>query len=268
MKIFSLKPILISVAICLAILVSASTWHSGDALPEKLQEHFLDDTASSLQFRFPPWKLTQGCNGGDLPFHFYLHPDAKDSRVMQNPGIATYKDFVIWASLDFPQELDLSKYESAEEIELGFKCIPVGVTITDVYFKESKKLEEKGLKYLQQRAENGQRYYQTILAGYYFYFDDTRKGLFWAERSAEQGETGGMKILGDAYTNGIGVIQDDVEGLKWYIIASTLGNLATQGNLLAMGPAHESAEKQLLWQQAHRAAKEWMNAHRAIFIGN
>lgn len=62
MKIFSLKPILISVAICLAILVSAPTWHSGDAVPEKLREHFLDETTSSLQFRFPPLEKKHFCH--------------------------------------------------------------------------------------------------------------------------------------------------------------------------------------------------------------
>lgn len=267
MKLFKLKPIFTAVTVCLAVLVSASAWRSGEAGHGKLQKYFLEDTSPSLQFRFPPWKLAQGCSAGDLPYHFYLHPDVKDSRAMQNPGLATYKDFVIWAGSDFPKELDLSEYESEDQEFAEFGCIPLdSLNFSGIYAKKSKQLIEKGLEIIRPKAEKGHCYYQTILAGYYFYFDDTKKGLFWAEKAAEQGETGAMKILGDAYTNGIGVVQDDIEGLKWYMIASSLGNLATQGNLLAMGPAKESPEKQLMWQQAHESAKKWMNCHRSIFI--
>lgn len=270
MKLFKLKPAFILFSICLAVLVSVSAWRSNSTGHGKLQEYFLEDITSTPQFRFSIWKLTQGCNFGDLPFHFYQHPDRTDSCTLENPGIATYKDFVIWAGLNFPKELDLAEYKSEDQEFAEFGFIPVdSLNFSGIYANKSKQLIEKGLEYLHPRAEKGNRYYQAILAGYYFYFDDTRKGLFWAEKSAEQGETGAMKILGDAYTNGIGVVQDDIEGLKWYVIASTLGNLAAQGELLAWGHSMQnSTEKKLIWKQAHDTAKEWMNCHRSVFISN
>ncbi|MGL4540353.1 MAG: tetratricopeptide repeat protein [Candidatus Rhabdochlamydia sp.] len=237
----------------------------------KLQEYLLiSDPSDPVQFRFSPWRATQGYSQGDLPFHFYLYPDEKNGNSFDNPGIVTYRDFIIWAGLDFPS----SKYHLSDYIitcpdNTSFRFIPVDAMKTFSETTPNKEHEEKGFKYVKKKAKRGHRYYQTILAGYYFYFDNIRKGLYWAEKSAEAGETGSMNILGEAYTHGCGVIQDDIEGLKWYLIASSLGDRAAHEELLARSSLfQESTENRKELKQAQERAKEWMLQHKKIFIYN
>jgi len=249
-----------------------------------------DKTFSPLKFEFIPLKLTQGCDSGELPYHFFTHPDDKNGKGVLNPGIISYRDFVVWAGADFPEKApwpssshSLTKPDSLDVSfeDLGIKLLANGrnggVDFPTVSIHFSRKVgsraqeyEEKGIKFVTSLAKTGNCYFQTILAGYYFYLGNTKKGLFWAEKAAEAGETGGMKILGDAYMYGIGVIQDDVEGLKWYQIATALGNLAANGELLTRCrlPGDPPLQNVESWREANKQAKEWMEIHKELFISD
>lgn len=197
------------------------------------------------QFRFKPLSLTQGCTAGDIQFYYFLHPDSYDNEELPNPGIKTYLDFVIWAGADFPNTFTLN-----ENVEEGAESL------------------KRGLEYVTARAEQGLRHYQTILAGFFYFFTNIKKkGLYWAEKGAELGETGSMLILGHAYDNGNGIILDRSESWKWYTISSSLGNLAAQGEILAgsfcdNGPTIEEKN------QGKQKATAWMKKHKNFFISN
>ncbi len=233
--------ILGAMLICIVFCDVPKRWRS-----EKLYKYFLIDNSEKIQFRFSPLSLIQGCNSGDLPDHFFLHPDVKTNVRLNNPGIISYIDFVIWAGAGFPKEWFSGHLNQQKILE---------------------KYETNGFNYVKIMAEKGNPYYQTILSGYYFYSDDTKKGLYWAEKAAESGESGSMLLLGDAYTEGIGVVQDDIEGIKWYYIASNLGNPAAKGRMLALGVLQPNIYQECV-KQANCEAKLWMNDHKKLFISN
>jgi uncharacterized protein len=75
-------------------------------------------------------------------------------------------------------------------------------------------------------------------------FDATKgnpaKALVWYRRAAQQGNFDSEIALGMAYSEGIGVVQDNIEADKWYNIAASqaksadeLANIATYHNKLA-----------------------------------
>lgn len=244
---------------------------------EKSLNQYLLKTSSpnGLQFNFRPWKLAQGCDAGDLPFYFYLHPDDKTTIASDNPGIATYKDFIIWAGMNFDEEFYFTNNSTRKILKSygKFRRVPFGkthaFTISERIGINSQEYEKKGLQYVKKNAERGDLSYITILSGYYFYSGKTRQGLYWAEKGAENGEIGSMDILGDAYYYGYGVIQDDVEGLKWYIIASSLGNLKATGMVLSTSKiADDSPENLERLSHAYKKAKEWMATHKKLFISD
>lgn len=237
----------ISISAVLLLFAGSLLFHQKNG-PKGASECFQNST--TVQFQFSPLKLTQGCEAGDLPFHFFLHPDDKNAFRIKNPGVSTYSDFIAWAGAGFP-----SDSKDAEIVAYG------GVG--------NKDWVEKGLKHVKYEAERQTPPYQTILAGYFFYSGETKSGLYWAEKGAEAGETGSMKILGDAYTYGIGIVPNDIEGMKWYMIASSLGNLAAMGDMLAKGPlVDDSSENHQKMTQANQLAQDWMNTHRTLFISN
>ena len=193
----------------------------------------------NIKFKFTIGKLIQGIEEGDLPFHYFTHPDSKVNFKPNNPDVITTKDFIVWIGSNFKSHL------STEE-------------------KSSAKFEEEGLIIVQNKANKGFRAFQMILASYNFHFvKDKKKGLFWAYKAAEMGESGSMVILGDAFMHSDGVNFDQVEGLKWYLIASNLGDLAAQGRLLAL---YENTPEYIeIKNRALIEAKVWMKLHPRYF---
>jgi TPR repeat protein len=93
-------------------------------------------------------------------------------------------------------------------------------------------------------------------------FDATKgnlaEALVWYRRAAEQGDVDAQIVLGMAYAEGTGVVQDYIEADKWYNIAASraksadeLADIATLHNKLA----HTMTSSQIA--EAQTLAREW-----------
>ncbi len=57
------------------------------------------------------------------------------------------------------------------------------------------------------------------------------EGVFWLKKAAEEGSLDAQSNLGDRYSEGIGVAQDNEEAAKWYRMAADQGDAAAQSTL-------------------------------------
>lgn len=238
-----------SICICAFLLIAALICYRVFRGNITEKDYLVSPTEFSphlYQFKFKALSLTQGCFDGEIPGHYFLHPDSNAEDAISNPGISTYLDFILWAGIDFSQNLK----------QIG--------TVD-----EGTKILKRGIEYVTSKAGQGLRCYQTLLAGFfYFYTPNKQKGLYWAEKGAEAGETGSMTILGHAYSNGHGVILDMAEGWKWYTIASALGSLEAQGQILAKTVCDEDGPTKEERKRGKEIARDWMEKHRNLFVSN
>ena len=82
------------------------------------------------------------------------------------------------------------------------------------------------------RAEQGDSEEQFVLGVMYeSAFQNVKEAFKWYRKSAEQGHAQAQNNLGDMYSQGRGVLQDDKESVKWYRKSAEQGNAEAQNNL-------------------------------------
>ena len=74
------------------------------------------------------------------------------------------------------------------------------------------------------KATSGNTKAQLALALYYGTRGDLQKAFIWTKRAAEQGDAEGQCVLGDLFYDGIGVDEDKVKALEYFIKAARAGN--------------------------------------------
>lgn len=115
----------------------------------------------------------------------------------------------------------------------------------------------------------------------HYYFDQKcyRKGMYWALKGSEQGCSDCMLLLRNAYAEGLGVIPDTAESLKWLMLAAAIGNLEAQKDVKRLEfPSFSystlsnneikliSKEHEARWNKAKKRANTWMEEHQSLFI--
>jgi hypothetical protein len=129
---------------------------------------------------------------------------------------------------------------------------------------------QQGIEYFEEKAQDryevGKR---RLLAKFYCFthskYKNVSRGLFWAHRGAEFGESQGMLLLAHAYAKGIGVMQDLEESIKWLLLAEkapndssgylarkilkSLEDFSLKKELIELKA--KSLEKAKLWAQEH-----------------
>jgi TPR repeat protein len=131
---------------------------------------------------------------------------------------------------------------------------------------EKRDLLNKGLAICENRAREGNSIYQVLLASYhYFTTKNTKRALYWANKSAEQGNSSGMLILFDAYKSGNGVIGDAEEVIKWLWLADSLGNEHAKNLMKHAGVIDLLKDKQFA-NLVYEKARKWMRDHPQAFF--
>jgi hypothetical protein len=147
-------------------------------------------------------------------------------------------DIVIWSGMDYKK--------------IDVKVLPR---------KSRLEFLAKGLLKLENSVINGSSIGANILSKYYFYNNEFRKALYYAEKGAELGSYRCMEVLRHCYANGKGVVQDYDEAVKWTILSKTLGSEDSKEIL-------EGCEETISYKNGLKLAREWMKEHKSVFIGN
>jgi TPR repeat protein len=85
---------------------------------------------------------------------------------------------------------------------------------------------------LEHLAKEGNSEAQINLGAYYVNTaKDYEKGLYWTQKSIEQGNPKGEIMLGIMYENGYGVEKDISQAMYWYEKAAAKGNADAKKNL-------------------------------------
>lgn len=131
---------------------------------------------------------------------------------------------------------------------------------------EKQNLLNSGVTICENRAREGNSVHQMLLASYhYFTTKNTKRALYWANMSAEQGNTSGMLILFDAYKSGNGVIGDAEEGTKWLWLAASLGNEHAK-NFMEHPIVVDLLKNQEFANSIYEKARNWMKDHPQAFF--
>jgi TPR repeat protein len=102
-----------------------------------------------------------------------------------------------------------------------------------------------------------------------------RKAMHWALNGANLGSTKCMLLLRKAYGEGLGVVQDTNECLKWLFLAAALGDTEAQANIKKLEALHFTLlqiEPELTKNSIQRCdeakllAKQWMINHSDLFF--
>ena len=96
-------------------------------------------------------------------------------------------------------------------------------------------IDSKTFAELKARAENGDAHWQYVLGGCYAQgigvTQDDAEGVKWYRKAAEQNDVDAQYSLGWCYHDGHGVAQDYAETVKWWHKAAEQGNMIAQYNL-------------------------------------
>ena len=87
--------------------------------------------------------------------------------------------------------------------------------------------------------------------------EDDVEAVRWYRLAAEQGHAGAQANLGFMYSNGAGVPEDAVLAYMWWNLAAAQGHEAAQGN-------KDIAEEEMTREQiaeGQRLSREWLEAH-------
>ena len=105
----------------------------------------------------------------------------------------------------------------AAALGLSFLVASGGIGVTEDYYKDSRRL-----------AEKGDAFHQRWLGTRYYYGSGVKKdykaALKWFLLSSEQGDADAQLYLGYMYGSGRGVIQDKVYAHMWFNIAASNGD--------------------------------------------
>ncbi|SHH52623.1 tetratricopeptide repeat protein [Massilia sp. CF038] len=73
-------------------------------------------------------------------------------------------------------------------------------------------------------ADDGAAWAQSDLALHFLFYQQPKAGRYWLELAAKQNFPSAMYFLGRCYTDGIGVVKNENEGLIWILRAAVLGD--------------------------------------------
>lgn len=133
-----------------------------------------------------------------------------------------------------------------------------------------------------EKASDGDIGSCEALAKYYYYQEKYyKKAMYWTFKGVEMGSSECMYILRHAYGRGLGVIDDVEEGLKWLLLASSLGHkeacqelkkIAEVPLFIAVAVPEKDIDKvSEKWEknleEARERAREWRKSHQNLFIG-
>lgn len=167
-------------------------------------------------------------------------------NVLMREFIAT-EDCIIW----FGRGCPIAKYESGR-----FDSV------------EKSELIDAGLEYLKTNCKDVIS--NEILAKYYNEREEYPKSLYWASSGAEKGSNYCMSILRRAYANGLGVVEDQVEALKWMYLAAALGDTGAKKILDELNGLNEkrshSSSAYLPQEEGRKRAQEWQRKHFDLFL--
>jgi TPR repeat protein len=161
-----------------------------------------------------------------------------------------------------------------EEIMANDLIMWIGADSTDTVenFKSKKRTKSESEKYLKDGLSEVTRTALDItdseksaiscyLLSKYYYEDNIKKSLYWAEKGALLGEGDCMLILCHAYYTSNGVVEDVVEAYKWFILAAAMGN----SDVKAIVQSSEF-KTSTPYEQGHKRAIEWMQQHKKTFF--
>ena len=122
--------------------------------------------------------------------------------------------------------------------------------------------------------------YLYLAKHYYFRESCYRKAMYWAFGGAEKGSSDCMLLLRQAYGEGLGLIQDTEECLKWLVLAGAIGNKEAKKEIreiefIAHHLTEHTSEAEFLsiiknqentWKEARKRAKAWFDTHQSLFL--
>jgi TPR repeat protein len=79
----------------------------------------------------------------------------------------------------------------------------------------------------------------------------------WTRKSADQGFANAQNMLGWMYAQGKGVPPDNIQAIKWFILAKKSGSTEVEQNLIAGEQRATPAQI----AEAQKLAHEWWLAH-------
>ena len=136
--------------------------------------------------------------------------------------------------------------------------------------KEKEDFTVQGEKNLAEQIESGTdnevKIYAEILARHYSLKKDHRKKMYWSLKAAEKGSSFCMRMLGDSYRLGDGVVQDVIEGAKWNYLGAAAGDEWCQSWVKDLSKLLAYKETSHLILEAQKRAKDWSQKHPEVFI--
>jgi len=100
---------------------------------------------------------------------------------------------------------------------------------------------------------------QGLLSQYYFENQEYRKAIYWARKASDFGDLSAIVVLKRCYFNGLGVIKNIEEGLKWFIIQISLQGDAEGNNLVKKMLDSNPAIKKVIDN-----ANTWLKEHEEL----
>lgn len=161
----------------------------------------------------------------------------------------------------------VSTWEGVVLLTGWFDAKNKGYDVSTLSKEEKEDAIKKGLLILEGDTELKKVSY-TILAHYFLYKKDLKKGMYWAFKGAENGSEKCMLLLSGAYLSGEGLVQDCAEGIKWTYLSAAAGEEKCKQWIKEFGGASGMANPHLapLLIEGKKRAIEWMNKHPELFI--
>jgi TPR repeat protein len=126
---------------------------------------------------------------------------------------------------------------------------------------DRKKDPVKAFSYFYKSAQNGNPFGERALGIYYFLGNGTEineeKGLYWVNKSIDDGFVRAICTLAHIYMNGLGVLKDEKHAFELYLKAASLGDTH------AMEHVSECCEKGIGTEIDLIKAKEYLNLSKA-----
>jgi len=142
-----------------------------------------------------------------------------------------------------------------------------------IFSENDKKTFQKGVRRLENEvATKSNKYARSTLAKFYYggHADQNiSKGLNWAYKAAEHGESKGMLILTHAYAEGTGVPQDLEESIKWLLLTRRTGDPTAKWIIETIERYKSSQDYKRfceIKQQAFKKAETWAKEHPDAFF--
>jgi len=181
-----------------------------------------------------------------IAFQLLAFATAFAEDLPESCKIDSYEDMFVWGALDFPDKFDPSTMEKQKKEEALIK----------------------GVELYENTATEGSVGAMAVLAIYYSYTKkETKKGLYWALSGALKGNEMCMHVLGCAYINGDGVVEDHTEGIKWLFLASACGDKTSIEKIKNLKKAQsDNNQIEKIMNEARTKAKAWQEAHPEAFF--